>query len=200
MSPPDNEFPAAVELAALLGRTDDVAVGVTRFVVFSTGFQFALAVRVRTARPEFILGGLHMRIGSHPHPGVELPLEERLLLGLEYADGRRASTLGDIRTLIASPSGGEADLVLFQQGGGGDDRSVEHDYWVAPLPPDGPVTFVLAWPAFGMPEARTVLPGDIIRAAADRSQLLWPPQPPAEPLRRTPPPRPSTGWFADPSD
>ncbi|MEV4759346.1 hypothetical protein AB0J86_30220 [Micromonospora sp. NPDC049559] len=52
MSPPENEIPASVGLAVLLGRTDDVAVGITQVEAFSTGFRFALAVRVRQPRPE----------------------------------------------------------------------------------------------------------------------------------------------------
>jgi hypothetical protein len=38
-----------------------------------------------------------MLIGSHAFPGVDIPLEQRLLRNLEYANGRRASTLRDTR-------------------------------------------------------------------------------------------------------
>jgi hypothetical protein len=199
MSPPENEFPAAVGLTALLGRTDDAAVGITKFEAFSTGFQFTLAVRLRRARPELARGGLLMLLDPH-HPGIEIPLPKRLLLGLEYSDGRRASTLQDIRTggPLAVPGGQE--LTLAQHGGSGGDRSADETFWVSPLPPTGPVTFVLAWPAFDIPESRTVLDSAPIRAAADHSQLLWPPQPAEEPAQPPPPPRPSSGWFAEPSD
>ena len=94
----------------------------------------------------------------------------------------------------------EQDLVLVQQGGGGGHQSVDQRYWVSPLSPEGPVTFVLTWASFGIPESRTVVDGAAIRAAADRSQLLWPPQPAMEPPEPPPPPRPATGWFADPPD
>jgi len=196
MSPPDNEFPAGLGLTVLLGRTDDAAVGITRIEAFTTGFRFTLAVRLRQALPGLGPGGLSMLVGSHG-PRVEIPLEERLLLGIEYSDGRRASTLRD---QMPAP-GAMADrprLVLAQHGGSAGEHSVDHTYWVAPLPPEGPVTFVLAWPAFGMPESGTVLDGAAIRAAADRSQILWPPQPAAERREPPPPPRPSSGWFAEP--
>jgi hypothetical protein len=199
MSPPENELPAGVGLTALLGRTDDAAVGITQVEAFSTGFRFTLAVRLRQARRELTGGRLFMLIGSHGRPGMEIPLEERLLLGIEYPDGLRASTLQDMRRL--GPMGmPEADeLVLVQQGGGGGELSVDQSYWVAPLPPDGPVTVVLAWPAFGLPESRTVIDGGAIHAAAERSQRLWPPQPAMERPEPPPrPPRPSSGWFADP--
>ena len=198
MSPPENEFPAAVGNSFLLGRTDDAAVGITQIAAFSTGFQFTLAVRLRQVRPELAHGRLFMLISSHAHPGVEISLEDRLLLGLEYADGQRASTLQDIRMLGPTAMPGDEQLVLVQQGGGGGENNVEQTYWVAPLPPEGPVTFVLAWPAFGMPESRTVLDGAAIRAAADRSQRLWAPQPAVEAPEPPSRPRPSSGWFADP--
>jgi hypothetical protein len=197
-SPPENEFPAGVGLTALLGRTADAAVGITQIEAFSTGFQFTLAVRLRRAQPELVHGRLFMLISSHVHPGMEIPLEERLLLGVEYPNGLRASTLQDMRMFGPAAAEGAQELVLVQQGGGGGEQSVDQTYWVSPLPPEGPVTFVLAWPAFGMPESRTVLDGAAIRAAADRSQQLWPPQPTREAPAPPPPPRPSSGWFADP--
>lgn len=200
MSSPENEFPAGVGLSVLLGRTDDAAVGIGQIEVFSTGFRFSLAVRLRRPRPRHAGGGLFMLIGAHTHPGVEIPLEDRLLLGLEYADGRRASTLQDVRMLGPAGAPDDQALVLAQQGGGGGDQSVDQRYWVSPLPPDGPVTFVLAWPAFGFPESRTVVDGSAIRAAADRSELLWPAQPAMEAPEPPAPPRPSSGWFAGPPD
>lgn len=198
ISAPENEIPAGVGLAVMLGRADDAAVGITQVEAFSTGFRFTLAVRLRRARPGLVPGGLFMLVGSHHHPGREVALEERLLLGVEYSDGRRASTVEDMRTLGPGAVSDDEQLVLVQHGGGGGELSVDQAFWVSPLPPEGPVTFVMAWPAFGMPESRTVVDGAIIRAAAGRSQLLWPPQPPMDPPALPPPPRPSSGWFAEP--
>jgi len=91
-------------------------------------------------------------------------------------------------------------LQIHQQGGGGSDRTVDQDFWVSPLPPEGPVTFVLSWPAFGMPESRTVVDSAPIREAAGRAQELWPPQSYWEETHEPPPPppRPETGWFSYP--
>jgi len=198
MTPPEHEFPAGVGLTVLLGRSDDAAVGLTHVEVFSTGFRFTLAVRVRQPRPQLVRGGLHMLISSRIHPGVDVPLEDRLLLGIEYPDGRRASTLTDPRTHRPGAPADPDQLVLVQQGAGGGERSVDQSYWVAPLPPEGLVTVVVAWPGFGIQESRTTLDGAVIRAAAAHSQPLWPPQPVSEPAERPAPPRPSSGWFAEP--
>jgi hypothetical protein len=198
MSPPENEFPAGVGLSVLLGRTDDAAVGITQIEAFSMGFRFTLAVRLRQAPPELVHGGLFMLISSGVHPGIEIPLADRLLLGIEYPDGRRASTVQHMRMPGPGAVADSEQLVLLQQGGGGGEQSVDQTYWVAPLPPEGPVAFVLAWPGFGMPESRTVLDGAAIRAAAARSHILWPPQSAPEPREPPSPPRPSSGWFAEP--
>jgi hypothetical protein len=198
MSPPENEFPAGVGLSVLLGRTDDVAVGLSHVEAFSTGFRFTLAVRVRQPRPQLTRGGLFMLISSHVHPGIDVPLPDRLLLGIEYPDGRRASNLTDLRMQGPGTEPDRDQLVLVQQGGGGGETSVDQSYWVAPLPPQGPVNVVLAWPGFGIQESRTALDAEAIRAAAAHSRILWPPQPAIEPPQPPAPPRPSAGWFAEP--
>lgn len=193
MQPPENELPAGVAVTAVLGRTADAAVGITQVEAFSGGFRFTLAVRLRTPVPDQP-GGLFHLVNTHPHPASQVAVEERLLFGIEYADGRRASTL-DHRDPFAS-----RPLVLMQQGGGGGDTSVDQGYWVAPLPPDGPVTFVLAWPRFGIDETRTQVDGGLIRDAGARSEVLWPPPPRVEAGEPAPPPRPATGWFAQPPE
>ncbi|GIF20158.1 hypothetical protein BJ973_001935 [Actinoplanes tereljensis] len=194
ISPPENELPAGAGITALLSKTDDTAVGISQVEVYSTGFRFTLAVRLRVLGPEVPPGSLFALVGGHGHPGLPVAAEDRLLFGIEYADGARASTLEDFRMLgpgVLSP------LTLTRQGGGSSgDLSANQTFWVSPLPPAGPVTFVLAWPAFGITESRTEVDGEAIRAAADRSTLLWPPQPPVEPTPPPPPVRPATGWFA----
>lgn len=197
MTAPANEFPAGVGIAVLLGRTGDTAVGLTQVEVFSTGFRFTLAVRLREAPPRVAHGGLHLLIGSHLGP--EIPLEDRLLLGLEYPDGRRASTLHDPRMPGPGAEVDAEELVLAQESGSGDELSLDQTFWVAPLPPPGPVAVVLTWPGFGIAETRTVLDGAALRAAAMGSQVLWPRRSPVEsPPEPPPPPRPSSGWFAGP--
>jgi hypothetical protein len=199
MSPPENEFPAGLGITVLLASTDDVAVGLSQVDAFSTGFRFNLAVRVRQIPRGLIQGDLFMHIAAHV-PDLDIPVENRLLVGIEYSDGRRASTLGD--TWVFNPDAERAsdNLVLVPQGGGGSELAVDQGFWVAPLPPAGPVTVVVAWPGFGVEETHTVLAGGALRAAAANSQTLWPPQSAAEPPQPPPPRRPTSGWFAGPPD
>jgi hypothetical protein len=197
MAPPENELAASVGPTVLLGRSDDAAVAITQLEAFSTGFRFTLAVRLRQVPPRLRGGGLITLISYGFHPSMEISFEDFLLLGIEYADGRRASTLFDMPGSDPAEASGE-QLMLLPQGGGTGDNSADHTFWVSPLPPDGPVTVVLSWPGFGLPESRTVLDGAAFRAAAGRSQVLWPPQPAPDFSPPSPLPRPSSGWFAEP--
>jgi hypothetical protein len=47
-------------------------------------------------------------------------------------------------------------------------------YWVWPLPPAGPMTFVCEWTAFGIRETRTEVDTKLILDAAAQSIKLWP--------------------------
>src|SRR4051794_30778510 len=115
---PDNEIPAGVGAAALLGRTEEAAVGITQLEAFSAGFRFTLAVRLRRPRAGLPRGGLHLLIGAHFRHDADIPPADRLLLGVEYADGGRASTLTE--TGFPGPAAeDDRQLILAAQSGGG---------------------------------------------------------------------------------
>jgi hypothetical protein len=70
--------------------------------------------------------------------------------------------------------------VLNQQGGGGSAYAWDQNFWIHPLPPDGPVTLVASWLEHGVTEKRADLDGTAIRAAAARAVSLWPDEPETE--------------------
>ncbi len=75
---------------------------------------------------------------------------DALRLGLLYADGRRAA------------------------------RRWDDEFWVHPLPPEGPVTFAASWLEYGAAETSAELDGSAIRQAAARAVILWPEEPESE--------------------
>jgi hypothetical protein len=96
-------------------------------------------------------------------------------LGLLYADGRRGATTGGHWRPDRDDDPGR--LVLEDGSSGGTARRWDGNFWVHPLPPAGPVTFVASWPEYGVAETRAVLDGTAIRAAAARAVILWPEEP-----------------------
>ena len=121
LSAPENEVPATVPVSALLARTDDAAVTLTGVQVYSSGMGFTLTVR---CRPEAL-------------PDDETDLHEllwqgrrgratALMVGVELADGRRASNLSGRDPFAAA---GDPEAVVFTQGSGsGHQLTVEQEW------------------------------------------------------------------------
>ncbi len=187
-NPPDNEVPAAVPLSFVLARTDDVAVAVTGVHAYTSGIAFTVSVRLRHER---VLPGRH---DLHDVvSGWRGSSDGQLLLGAEFADGRAASTAG-LGRAPAADSGLDQPL-LVPGGGGGSERHADHEYWLAPVPPPGPLTLVVACTALGIAETAVEVDGDLLVQAAARSEVLWPYEPPAEPSWGDGPDLPGEGWF-----
>jgi hypothetical protein len=168
---PETVIPGSVAAEALLARTEDVAVAVGSLRAYRNGFEFTVHVRQRRVE-EF----LHDPFGRHPRRRGEADLPAQALrLGILYADGRRVAISGRFHPSHDELAAGE--LVLHHGGSRGSDRQWDGDFWVHPLPPDGPVTFVVSWLAKGVTEARAQVDGAAVRAAADRAVELWPDDP-----------------------
>ena len=172
---PDAVIPGSAPAGLLLVRTDEVAVAVGNARAYPNGFQFAVHVRLR--QEEFLWGAgpfdwlADLRTRRAP--------EQALRLGVLYADGRRAAIVSN--RPVAGDEAGGGHLVLLQDGGAGSERQWDGYFWVHPLPPDGPVTFVASWLLYGVPETRAELDGSAIREAAARAVILWPDEPDNEP-------------------
>jgi len=181
--PPENEIPVALPQNVLLARTDDVAVALLGLQVSSTGVSFHLTVRARAAA----LRRLDQRL-------TELvwdrgPRRDRFLLGVEFSDGRRGSSL---------PTGGSEGVLLHSRGGGGGETSIDQKWWLSPLPSEGPLRVVVRCPELGIGETSVELDGTAIRQAADDVVTLWPWEAPDHGDREPPPPPelPVDSWFA----
>ena len=152
---PRDEFPAVAVSALLLARTDVVAVGVTAVWAFTTGFEFWIKAQFRES-------GRALENNPDDHS---------LHVGVQFADGRRVADVGAVPGSAGSESAG---LIMRPVSFGGGMLQRNRSYWVHPLPPPGPVTFACRWAAFGIPEQRADVGGDLITAAAGRSVRLWP--------------------------
>jgi len=194
MHRPDNEVGWVVPVSVVLARTPDVALALTHLTAFTTGVALTLAVRLRVAPDGLPPGELYQRISPYPGLGADLDPDQRLLLGVEYADGRTATNLRSGGWPAAPVDDDEP--VLAPEGGGGSELSVDNGFWLSPVPPDGPFAVVCAWGAFGIRETTLVIEHADLATASTRSTTLWavppvhhPPAPAREPRL------PTTGWF-----
>ncbi|MBM9475576.1 hypothetical protein JL107_03865 [Nakamurella flavida] len=179
---PTNEVGAQVPFDPVVMSSPDAAVLLEGITVFSTGVVLRLRRVLRVIPP-----GADPR-GRPGHPG------EQLMVGVTVADGRTASSLG------GRPHGGlpgPDEMVLQPQQGGGGGRIWSQQLLLTPVPPDGPVTLVVADPSAGIPETTVQLDGATLQDAIGRIQVLWPREPdddhPPVPPRR--PDLPPGGWF-----
>ena len=152
---PAGELPRAAESALLLAQTDLVAVAVTAIWAFSSGFELWIGVLFR-----------------QPGPALQTePDDQSLHIGLRFADGRKVANVGRLPGPAGSVPG---NLILTPLSFGGGMLHRSRSYWVWPLPPAGPMTFVCEWSAFGIPETTTELDTQPILRAAAQSIKLWP--------------------------
>jgi hypothetical protein len=150
----------------LLAKTEKLAIALIDVVAYTTGFTLRLAIRLHhdadVFDPHELMRQLHGRSGGTG--------EEGLRFGVEFADGRKATSL-DLRR---RPSDEPPEISLRSQGGGGGGgRGWQTGFWVHPLPPPGAITVALAWPARGIAEQTYSVDAAPIIEAAANSTVLW---------------------------
>ncbi|MEU7179663.1 MULTISPECIES: ankyrin repeat domain-containing protein [Streptomyces] len=95
-----------------------------------------------------------------------------LRVGLVLADGHRGTALDGEPWLPAWTAAGlRVRLRMVGGRGGGFHRTI--DLWLSALPPEGALTLVVEWPDENVPETRTWIDTDEIRAAADGGVERW---------------------------
>jgi hypothetical protein len=150
------EFPCAVAAGPLgVARTNEVAVAVIGLWALKTGFEFWVSARFHRIQP--------------PVSGDMAP-QESVHIGLQFADGRKAANFSRKPAPIRVA---DLDMALLPIGLGGGQRYRNWSYWVWPLPPLGPVTFVYEWAAAGIGEVQASLDAQLILDAAAHSVRLW---------------------------
>jgi len=167
---PDNALPRIAAIDVVMVHTDAVAIGLSGLWCYPSGFEFGVEVVLRQpdrrGRLSHAMHQVHML-----EPGEPIP-PEMLRIGLQFADGTKVTNLPGPRR----PYGhGEPDKpILFGGGRGGSDRYQSHQFWVWPLPPPGPLTFVCEWPHFQIGETQTTIDAQVVLDAAARASSLWP--------------------------
>jgi hypothetical protein len=174
---PDDEIGVAVPMRRVLAATPDVVIAVTECVAYSTGFQLGIGIRRKLDLEPRIFG---MR-GMQPRPPE--PVEMTLELGVGFSDGRSSEHRGHRPSSVTMDyyrtiqEGGQPELpagpVISGWNGGGGGKRWDMQYWIWPLPPDGPMTISCEWPAGGIPYASQEFDGRAIRMAGESNTRLW---------------------------
>jgi hypothetical protein len=176
--PPDDVLPGVVPLALVLGRSDSTVVFLSGVRAFPAGVVMTLGVRVRGP-----LDGtdLHAEVfGNAPRGDLGPDWQvRRLKWGWELSDGRRVTTVDppvrpERPEQWQDPAWAPDRPVLSPRSGGGGRRSVDHDYWLWPLPPAGPLRVVCQWPRQGIATTTHDLDAGPFLEAAARARPVWP--------------------------
>ncbi|MEV6965175.1 hypothetical protein AB0M47_08645 [Hamadaea sp. NPDC051192] len=162
---PEAAIGAAAPVELIIARAPDVAVVVSSVIVYPAGFEFMVSAMVREDEAVPMFPG---------QPDGSIP-DTFLRVGVLFADGRSGTNL-DVTSSAPEVEADKGNLVFTTTGGSGGMRRFDATYWVWPLPPDGPVTFVCEWPAHDVPESRASIDSQVITTAAGRSIQLWPEQ------------------------
>jgi hypothetical protein len=169
--PSPAELGICVPQNVLLAQSDRAYVGITHVFAYSAGVQLefvAFGRGVKQAEVHSLFHGMH-RLG-----GEEAP-DTFLRLGVELADGTRASNLGGWRHSLDE----QPDAPVFHPHGGGGGSSggrtfsTRPGYWLWPLPPSGPLRIWCEWPALDIPLSSAELDASALVAAAERSEQIW---------------------------
>jgi len=166
--PPDGVIPGTAATQLSLIATDEVAVAISGLRAYPNGFEFTIHALGR--REDFPWG--ISPTDSISDPRTRQAPEKALRLGVLYADGRRAKLASDRPHPLAEDD--HKYLTFLEVGRRGTDRQWTGDFWVHPLPADGPVTFVASWLLYEVAETRAELDSSAIREAAGRATSAWP--------------------------
>jgi len=166
VGPPENVLPASFPLALELARTENVAIAAHGGLAYPNGFAFRVSLLRRTVDESRVGDPFH-----HWHHTRGEIADEALRLGVQFSDGAKATVFDAHRWFGLDD--GPPGPVLMQRGGGGG-RSWDLGFWVWPLPPEGPLAFVVEWPSEGIALTRAEIDASVVRAAAEQAEVLWP--------------------------
>jgi hypothetical protein len=105
---------------------------------------------------------------KEPDLGWFRPRPESIRFGFELSDGFRWT--GEDQRPTSSVGQRHVSMI----GGHGGPMHGHERLWLWPLPPEGPIRFVGAWPAHGISETEITVDARDILAAATRAIELWP--------------------------
>jgi hypothetical protein len=166
MGPPPGWVGGWVPWHIVVMRNAKVYAVLTDVQAFPTGVLFALKAWVRP--------GAFGRDHGPPEPPLIMSMgTDGLLFGVAFADGRKTALHQPFPSPGVEPDG----PVLTPFGGGGGGAQEQMVIWLWPLPPEGPLNLVTAWPRGGLEETTITVDAAELVSAANNAEELWPDEP-----------------------
>jgi len=178
---PDTVLGGVVTTQFVLARSRVFAIAVRGIVAYPTGFSFEMVVVAREGK----------ELPDSPHlPGMGSRHEESedgFRFCLQLADGTKV-VADPLARYFDGDRSQRPDLegmsemekpprpFLSNSGSGGGTSLKWHTgYWAAPLPPPGPLGFVVEWLKAGLTETAVTIEADLILNAAATATSIWSP-------------------------
>ncbi|HVM27572.1 MAG TPA: hypothetical protein VM433_07860 [Mycobacteriales bacterium] len=160
--PPQDEVGVLALASFVLVRTDEVTVAVRGVTAYSDGLRLSVVVLFADEqRAEDLDWALRDYSRS---PG-------RFRVGCAFADGRRVTTGRSESPEVERPGDVTPHLVLLSSNATA--LTWTGEYWLWPLPPDGPLVLGCRWPDRRIPETLAQLDAGPLLAAAAASTPVW---------------------------
>ena len=175
--PPTDILGHPAPIQQFVARTDHAVVALRHVVVFPEGCSLSLHVAVRRGSLDDSVwkGVLVSDARGGPHPR---PTDADLNFGIRFPDGSKAMTIDNVFRGLATPTDRPEPPVLIETGSEStsNDRFYQSDrqLWLWPLPPPGPLEFVIEWRKMGIDATPTTLDGEAIAHAAEQALPYWP--------------------------
>lgn len=162
-----------------VGANGSICITITHLTAYRQGFRFGFAALTKEKPGVICKEALDIA-----RQGTEDPDSLSLYFGVEFADGRRADSQTSWITIhggALGPSGfpksfpPDPEEEIFVQAGGvaASDRRFSGGGWVWPLPPQGPLTFWMGWPAADLPVQPTRIDAAPLLDAVSAGRPLW---------------------------
>jgi hypothetical protein len=174
LGPPEDELGVALPQTLVLGRSDTGVVALSHVLAFADGATFHFHSLAR-GLPRRQLNQLFHE--QHVFEPGEEPGEGFLRIGVELADGERASNLAGRAWRRGEEDDPAGPVFTPTSGGGGSGGPTQVSfawaYWLWPLPPPGPLRISCEWPVVGIELSTAEIDASSIVAASGRASRLW---------------------------
>jgi hypothetical protein len=160
-----------IDVSFVLERRDTAAIGIGDLRAFRNGVAFTSLIRTRATSDDITPFGWQRHWAEVGEPPTGTDLADLFILTLELATGVRATSIESIGRRSGRPTSEAPHLSMVSGGGAGGRWKM--DWELFPLPPPGPLRFIIDWPRLRVHFEHVVDANPILEAAARALVMPW---------------------------